>query len=185
VLEASSTLNDQTLRTTAAYSNDKGYHHIQPVSGNYACNDKFLYIRVGNDQPCPDSKLYCNGPLKSSETYRVKFVEIDGTALKGQSQWSPAIKLLTVTNSSRIDTWPGRRSGAMIVITSILSVLLAILFAGLVAAIIIGCKGIPSPKLVEKEKEPLPQGIDMRNYVTHHSPEVYDEILLDRGGNAL
>lgn len=36
---------------------------------------------------------------------------------------------------SKIDTWPGRRSGDMIVITSILSVLVFLLLAGLLASV--------------------------------------------------
>lgn len=46
--------------------------------------------------------------------------------------------MLTGKDPAGIDTWPGGRSGCMIVITSILSVLLALVVAALIGAFIIG-----------------------------------------------
>ncbi|XP_061438397.1 uroplakin-3a isoform X2 [Rhineura floridana] len=99
-------------------------------------------IRVGDDAAClydPNFLEACNSPLSQDTVYRFKYLLVDRTAgvMKGQTLWSHPIKTRRVKQSSTIDTWPGRRSGGMIVITSILSVLMFIVVVGFVAAILL------------------------------------------------
>ncbi|NWU84976.1 UPK3A protein, partial [Onychorhynchus coronatus] len=100
---------------------------------------KYLF-RVGDDGAClhdPNFLDVCNPPLAPDTTYRFKYVLIDSTegTVKDQTLWSDGIKTRRVKLPLQVDTWPGRRSGAMIVITSILSVLLFLLLAGILAAV--------------------------------------------------
>ncbi|XP_062991093.1 uroplakin-3a [Elgaria multicarinata webbii] len=96
-------------------------------------------IRVGDNAAClydPNFLDVCNPPLSQDTAYRFKYLLVDRTAgvMKDQTQWSHPIKTKRPKQSSAIDTWPGRRTGGMIVITSILSVLMSILVAGFLAA---------------------------------------------------
>ncbi|XP_072256377.1 uroplakin-3a [Pyxicephalus adspersus] len=93
-------------------------------------------VRVGNDENCFNVNP-CNKALKSNVAYRFIYVFYNSTpAIVFQSEWSPPIYTKQGKDSGSIDTWPGRRSGGMIVLTSILSVLTFFVLAGLVAAII-------------------------------------------------
>ncbi|KAH0616388.1 hypothetical protein JD844_027440 [Phrynosoma platyrhinos] len=99
-------------------------------------------IRVGDDTAClydPNYLGACNPPLSADTAYRFKYVLVDQTTgvVKDQTLWSNPIKTRKLKQSSTIDTWPGRRSGGMIVITSILSVLLFVLLIGFLAAILL------------------------------------------------
>ncbi|XP_054856786.1 uroplakin-3a [Eublepharis macularius] len=96
-------------------------------------------IRVGDDSAClydPNFLEACNPPLSEDTSYRFKFVLVDKTsgAMKDQTLWSDPIKTNKLKQSSSIDTWPGRRSGGMIVITSVLSVLMSVLVAAFLTA---------------------------------------------------
>uniref|UniRef100_A0A8D0BQ44 Uroplakin 3A n=1 Tax=Salvator merianae TaxID=96440 RepID=A0A8D0BQ44_SALMN len=98
-------------------------------------------VRVGNDTAClydPNFVGVCNPPLSQDTAYRFKYLLVDTTALimKDETLWSRPIKTQNVKQSSTIDTWPGRRSGGMIVITSILSALMGLLVLGFVAAVL-------------------------------------------------
>ncbi|NXN20650.1 UPK3A protein, partial [Nycticryphes semicollaris] len=97
-------------------------------------------FRVGDDGTClydPNFLATCNPPLAPETTYRFKYVLVDSTEgiVKDQTLWSDPIKTKRVKLPLKIDTWPGRRSGGMIVITSILSVLVFLLLAGLLASV--------------------------------------------------
>ncbi|XP_044633930.1 uroplakin-3a isoform X4 [Equus asinus] len=67
-------------------------------------------------------------------TYEVYlYVLVDSGLVQDQTLWSDPIRTNRLTPYSAIDTWPGRRSGGMIVITSILGSLpffLLVAFAG-------------------------------------------------------
>ncbi|XP_020659641.3 uroplakin-3a isoform X1 [Pogona vitticeps] len=98
-------------------------------------------IRVGEDDSClydPEFLEACNPPLSQDTAYRFKYILVDRTAgvMKDETVWSHPIKTQKLKQSSTIDTWPGRRSGTMIVITSILSVLTFILVLGFLAALL-------------------------------------------------
>ncbi|XP_064510131.1 uroplakin-3a isoform X1 [Pseudopipra pipra] len=101
---------------------------------------KQYLFRVGDDGTClydPNFLDVCNPPLAPGTTYRFKYVLVESTEgiVKDQTLWSDPIKTRRVKLPLQVDTWPGRRSGAMIVITSILSVLLFLLLAGILAAV--------------------------------------------------
>ncbi|NWH64255.1 UPK3A protein, partial [Geococcyx californianus] len=101
---------------------------------------KQYLFRVGDDGTClydPNFLAVCNPPLAPDTTYRFKYLLVDSTEgiMKDQSLWSDPIKTRKVQLPLKIDTWPGQRSGGMIVITSILSVLIFLLLAGLFASV--------------------------------------------------
>ncbi|KAM6314505.1 UPK3A protein, partial [Podargus strigoides] len=101
---------------------------------------KQYLFRVGDDGTClydPNFLAVCNPPLAPDTTYRFKYVLVDSTEgiMKDQTLWSDPIKTRRVKLPLKIDTGPGRRSGGMIVITSILSVLVFLLLAGLLASV--------------------------------------------------
>ncbi|KAG9491265.1 uroplakin-3a [Eleutherodactylus coqui] len=96
---------------------------------------EYVY-RVGDNENCFNLK-FCNGPLLNNTAYRFLYAFYDtSNVLLYQSSWSAPITTKQGKNPSSIDTWPGARSGGMIVLTSILSVLMFLLLAGLVAAVI-------------------------------------------------
>ncbi|XP_063784966.1 uroplakin-3a isoform X2 [Pseudophryne corroboree] len=97
--------------------------------------DRYI-VRVGNDENC-FNKIPCNGPLKNGTGYRFKYLFYNSNGnMVYESDWSSQITTSTGKSPGNMDTWPGGRSGGMIVITSILSVLMFLILAGLVAAVI-------------------------------------------------
>uniref|UniRef100_A0A8C8RCS7 Uroplakin 3A n=1 Tax=Pelusios castaneus TaxID=367368 RepID=A0A8C8RCS7_9SAUR len=101
--------------------------------------EQYLF-RVGDDVTClydPNFPDVCNPPLAEDTTYRFKYLLVDVVAgiVKEQTLWSDPMKTKRLKQSSTIDTWPGRRSGGMIVITSILSTLMFFLVVGFLASI--------------------------------------------------
>ncbi|XP_060109988.1 uroplakin-3a isoform X2 [Heteronotia binoei] len=100
-------------------------------------------IRVGNDSYClndPNHLEVCNPPLSEDTSYRFKFALVDRTAdiVKDQTHWSDPIKTNKLKPSSSIDTWPGQRSGGMIAISFLLSVLMFIIAAAFLATLASG-----------------------------------------------
>uniref|UniRef100_A0A8D2B3X1 Uroplakin 3A n=1 Tax=Sciurus vulgaris TaxID=55149 RepID=A0A8D2B3X1_SCIVU len=92
-------------------------------------------VRVGSNGTClwdPNFQGLCNPPLSPATEYRFKYVLINvATGLvQDQTLWSDPIRTNRLTPHSAIDTWPGRRSGGMIVITSILGSLPFFLLVG-------------------------------------------------------
>ncbi|NXQ85903.1 UPK3A protein, partial [Nyctibius grandis] len=130
--------------------------------------NQYLF-RVGDDGTClydPNFLAVCNPPLAPDTTYRFKYVLVDSTEgiMKDQTLWSDPIKTRRVKLPLKIDTGPGRRSGGMIVITSILSVLMFLLLAGLVASVssaVIGSEDSSAETRHEsqtiQQSEPRPQ----------------------------
>ncbi|KAF3814310.1 hypothetical protein GH733_017468 [Mirounga leonina] len=90
-------------------------------------------VRVGANGTClsdPNFPGLCNPPLSAATEYRFKYVLVNMSTglVQDQTLWSDPIR-----TKRPIDTWPGRRSGGMIVITSILGSLpffLLVAFAG-------------------------------------------------------
>ncbi|XP_051981335.1 uroplakin-3b-like [Xyrauchen texanus] len=113
---------------------------IEPLSKNYfltkvglqkgfpciAASDA-LYFIVGADGKC--STPNCNGVLPVGSTFRFKYLLVNGTSktILNQTDWSDNINLYTPKNPESIYDGFSRRSGAMIVITSILCVAVALL----------------------------------------------------------
>uniref|UniRef100_M3YXT9 Uroplakin 3A n=1 Tax=Mustela putorius furo TaxID=9669 RepID=M3YXT9_MUSPF len=97
-------------------------------------------VRVGANGTClsdPNFWGLCNPPLSAATEYRFKYVLVNTSTglVQDQTLWSDPIRTNRLTPYSAIDTWPGRRSGGMIVITSILGSLpffLLVAFAGAV-----------------------------------------------------
>ncbi|XP_005379541.1 PREDICTED: uroplakin-3a isoform X2 [Chinchilla lanigera] len=109
--------------------------------------DAYL-IRVGDNRTClwdPNFWGLCNAPLSAATAYRFKYVLVNVSTglVQDESLWSDAIRTnqrgnrapSTATPYAAIDTWPGRRSGGMIVITSILGSLPFFLLVGFAGAI--------------------------------------------------
>ncbi|XP_052603452.1 uroplakin-3a [Peromyscus californicus insignis] len=99
-------------------------------------------VRVGNNGTClwdPNFQGLCNAPLSAATEYRFKYVLVNMSTglVQDQTLWSDPIRTNQPTPYSAIDTWPGRRSGGMIVITSILGSLPFFLLVGFAGAIII------------------------------------------------
>ncbi|KAG9462190.1 hypothetical protein GDO78_014755 [Eleutherodactylus coqui] len=170
-------LDNNQLSKSAPYSSfsSLGYYRtLRTVEKTFPCNDVANYIRVGSETSCSDSDN-CNGPLISPGPYRVKFVVLDSNgALVDQTGWSGPITLHQGKRASSIDTWPGGRSGGMIVITSILSILLATFLVCLIGTFIVGRKNIICCKRTEEIENTVPQVVNMKNYKTHHAPENTD-----------
>ncbi|XP_075712065.1 uroplakin-3a [Rhinoderma darwinii] len=122
--------------------------------------NKYVY-RVGSDESCFNTP-YCNGPLANNTAYRFMYVFFDASNPSlDQSEWSAPITTKQGKLSASIDTWPGGRSGGMIVLTSILSVLTFLVLAGLVAAVI--------TYLMTPTKDLEPTRHESRS--AHHAPQ--------------
>ncbi|XP_020023002.1 uroplakin-3a [Castor canadensis] len=99
-------------------------------------------VRVGKNSTClwdPNFQDLCNPPLSAATAYRFKYVLVNMSTglVQDQTLWSDPIRTNWPTPYSVIDTWPGRRSGSMIVITSILGSLSSFLLVGFAGAIIL------------------------------------------------
>ncbi|XP_041504998.1 uroplakin-3b isoform X1 [Microtus oregoni] len=125
-------------------------------------------LRVGNDFSCYQ-KSYCNAPLPSQGPYRVKFLLMDASGPpKAETKWSNPIYLHQGKAPDTIDTWPGRRSGSMVVIASILSALAGLLLLAFLAASTMRFSSLWWP---EEAPEQLRIGSFMgKRYMTHHIP---------------
>ncbi|KAM6320760.1 uroplakin-3a [Aegotheles albertisi] len=129
---------------------------------------KQYLFRVGDDGTClydPNFQGVCNPPLAPDTTYRFKYMLVDSSEgiMKDQTLWSDPIKTRRAKLPLKIDTWSGQRSGGMIVITSILSVLLFLLLAGLafVSSAVMGLEDSSAEKRhmsqTIQQSEPRPQ----------------------------
>ncbi|XP_056425898.1 uroplakin-3a [Hyla sarda] len=137
---------NNNLALTNSYSSTNGGSTAPYAAGTFAnpncaenptiaavSNNTF---RVGNTLDCFNAQ-YCNGPLANNTAYRFLYAFYDASNnILTSSSWSAPISTRQGKNSINIDTWPGRRSGGMIIITSILSVLMFFILAGFVAAVI-------------------------------------------------
>ncbi|XP_006866895.1 PREDICTED: uroplakin-3a [Chrysochloris asiatica] len=99
-------------------------------------------IKVGSNRAClldPNFQGLCNPPLSAATGYRFKYalVNMSTGLVEDQTLWSDPIRTNRLAPYSAIDTWPGRRSGGMIVITSILGSLPFFLLLGFAGAIIL------------------------------------------------
>ncbi|XP_008072143.1 uroplakin-3b [Carlito syrichta] len=125
-------------------------------------------LRVGNDYGC-QQQPYCNAPLPGPGPYRVKFLLMDARgSSKAETKWSDPITLHQGKSPGSIDTWPGRRSGGMIVVTSVLSSLAGLLLLAFLAASTVRFSSLWRP---EEGPEQLRIGsFTGKRYTTHHIP---------------
>ncbi|XP_067393923.1 LOW QUALITY PROTEIN: uroplakin-3b-like protein 1 [Emydura macquarii macquarii] len=141
---------------------------------NYPCGSnsgQITVLRVGNETGCVlnTSRPDCNGPLPGPGPYRVKFLAMNPqTGPTAETQWSAPITLKTGKDPAAIDTSPRRRSAGMIVITTLLSLLLAVLLACFIAALIYGCSDISESAEIMGKQDP----VTVKRYNTHH---IYDQ----------
>lgn len=138
-------------------------------------------LRVGNDPYCsedPQLSSYCNAPLPSPGPYRVKFLLVDAMDTpRAETRWSDPITLTQGRAPGSIDTWPGRRSGGMIVITAVLSTLAGLLLLAFLAASTMRFSSLWWP---EEAPEQLRIGSFMgKRYITHHIPPSVASMLGD------
>lgn len=129
-------------------------------------------LRVGNDPDCLTGLHqpgYCNAPLPGPGPYRVKFLLMDARGSpQAETRWSDPIALQQGKSPGSIDTWPGRRHGDMIVITSILSSLAGLLLLAFLAASTVRFSSLWWP---EEAPEQLRIGsFRGKRYMTHHIP---------------
>ncbi|NWR64026.1 UPK3L protein, partial [Bucorvus abyssinicus] len=128
-------------------------------------------LRVGSETSCVDDKSRptCNGPLPGPGPYRVKFLALEGSEPVAETMWSDPIQLKTARQPSSNPVTGSRHSAGMIALTSILTILFAILLAGLAAMLVFwrsdACGGGSSTFS-------KPEVVSVRRYNTHH---VYDQ----------
>ncbi|XP_040421198.1 uroplakin-3a [Cygnus olor] len=128
---------------------------------------KQYLFRVGDDGTClydPNFLGVCNPPLAPDTTYRFKYVLVDNSEgiVKDQTLWSDPIKTRRSKLPMKIDTWPGRRSGGMTVITSILSVLVFLLLTGFLASVFSVVMGSEDASAETKGMSPTVQQSELR-----------------------
>uniref|UniRef100_A0A2K5ZD58 Uroplakin 3A n=1 Tax=Mandrillus leucophaeus TaxID=9568 RepID=A0A2K5ZD58_MANLE len=113
-------------------------------------------VRVGANRTClwdPNFQGLCNPPL-----FKYVLVNMSTGLVEDQTLWSDPIRTNQLTPYSAIDTWPGRRSGGMIVITSILGSLpffLLVGFAGAIVLSLVAIAGVSSRHRCRGEPESL------------------------------
>lgn len=179
--------NPQTLAEIPAFPRllTDGYYMTLPLSlDQLPCKDlvggsSIHVLRVGNDPNCLadfHQPSYCNAPVPGLGPYRVKFLLMDSRGSPwAQTRWSDPITLHQGKSPGSIDTWPGRRSGDMIVISSILSSLAGLLLLTFLAASTVRFSSLWWP---EEMPEQLRIGSFMgKRYMTHHIPPSEDATL--------
>ncbi|XP_028662963.1 uroplakin-3b-like [Erpetoichthys calabaricus] len=125
-------------------------------------------IRIGSNPTC--TGYNCNGPVPPNTVVRVRYLLSDSlnTKIFQVTPWSSPIKLVTPLDYNSIDTWFGKRSGGMIVITSILSSLTGILLLLLVAMFLLTCSGYFQGKEDISTNNPTALGpVSMKQYSFH------------------
>ncbi|NXE03120.1 UPK3L protein, partial [Chaetorhynchus papuensis] len=149
------------------------YMTLNATVANYPCSRPardITVLRVGSETSCAGDKSRptCNGPLPGPGPYRVKFLALQGSEPVAETPWSAPITLRTAKPPSKIPMTDRGHSAGMIAITTILSILFAILLAGLVAMLVFwGSDSCGSSSTFSK-----PESVTVRRYNTHH---VYDQ----------
>ncbi|NXS71152.1 UPK3L protein, partial [Pandion haliaetus] len=139
---------------------------------NYPCPKtpgEITVLRVGSETSCAEdnTRPTCNGPLPGPGPYQVKFLALEGSNPVAETAWSDPIVLRTAQPLSSIPTTGSRYSASMIALTSILSILFAILLGVLVAVLVFwGSNACGGSSSFSK-----PEAVMVQRYNTHH---VYD-----------
>ncbi|NXF11636.1 UPK3B protein, partial [Smithornis capensis] len=149
------------------------YMTLNATLANYPCPKRagdITVLRVGSETSCVHdmARYTCNGPLPGPGPYQVKFLALEGSEPVAETHWSEPIELRTAKSPNSISTTDGRHSAGMIALTTILSILFAILLAGLVAMFVFwGSDSCGGSSTFSK-----PEAVTVRRYNTHH---VYDQ----------
>ncbi|XP_032563388.1 uroplakin-3b-like isoform X3 [Chiroxiphia lanceolata] len=117
------------------------YMTLNATLANYPCpkpDGDITVLRVGSETSCirDGARPTCNGPLPGPGPYLVKFLALEGSQPVAETGWSEPIMLRTAKSPNSISTTDGGHSAGMIALTTILSILFAILLAGLVAMLV-------------------------------------------------
>ncbi|XP_075296408.1 uroplakin-3b-like protein 1 isoform X2 [Opisthocomus hoazin] len=149
------------------------YMTLNTTLPNYPCpkpTGEITVLRVGSETACAGSETRptCNGPLPGPGPYRVKFLVLEGSEPVAETTWSKPITLRTARQPGSIPAAGSGRSAAMIALTAILSILFAVLLAGLVAMLVFwGSDAYGGSSTFSK-----PEAVTVQRYNTHH---VYDQ----------
>ncbi|XP_050177927.1 uroplakin-3b-like protein 1 [Myiozetetes cayanensis] len=149
------------------------YMTLNATLANYPCHKPpgdITVLRVGSETSCirDERRPTCNGPLPGPGPYVVKFLALEGSEPVAETSWSQPIMLRTAKSPNSISTTDGGHSAGMIALTTILSILFAILLAGLVAMLVFwGSDTCGGSSTFSK-----PEAVSVRRYNTHH---VYDQ----------
>ncbi|NXA80990.1 UPK3L protein, partial [Thryothorus ludovicianus] len=151
----------------------RAYMTLNATLANYPCpkpDGEITVLRVGSETSCAEdvSRPTCNGPLPGPGPYRVKFLALEGSVPVAETAWSVPIMLRTAKSPSSIPTVGSGHSAGMIAITTILSILFAVLLAGLVAMLCFWSSDSCSGSSTFSK----PESVSVRRYNTHH---VYDQ----------
>ncbi|CAI5795023.1 Uroplakin 3B [Podarcis lilfordi] len=151
-----------------------GYMTMKSTPAQYCkASNPNTVLRVGGESSCKndDTQTSCNGPLPSPASFRVKFLIMDSKGPKAETKWSAPIPLKGGEAWETVDTWPGRRSGDMIVITTILSALCGVVTIGFLSTVSYECFKLCRPGPPENQEEPPRQDpFQGSRYDTHHIP---------------
>ncbi|XP_042647536.1 uroplakin-3b-like protein 1 [Tyto alba] len=140
---------------------------------NYPCPKApgdITVLHVGIEASCArdEKRPTCNGPLPGPGPYRVKFLALKGSEPVAETAWSEPITLRTARQPGSIPARGSGHSAGTIALTSILSILFAILLAGLLAMLVFwGSEAWGGSSTFSK-----PEAVTVRRYNTHH---VYDQ----------
>ncbi|KAL8198805.1 UNVERIFIED_CONTAM: hypothetical protein K2H54_024549 [Gekko kuhli] len=150
------------------------YMTMKSTISQYPCNKEKSgrVLRVGNESTCKNDNnpTRCNGPLPSPGPYRVKFLVMNSNGSKAETRWSGPITLNKAQVWQTLDTWPGRRSGDMVVITVILSILCGVVTLGFLCTVCYECFKLwrnGPPENVEQQRQ---DHFQSGHYDTHHIP---------------
>ncbi|KAM9272435.1 uroplakin-3b-like protein 1 [Morus bassanus] len=136
---------------------------------NYPCpkpSGEITVLRVGSETSCAkdERRPTCNGPLPSPGSYRVKFLALDGSEPVAETNWSDLITLKAAQPFSSIPVMGSGHRAGMIALTSILSILFAILLAGLVALLVFWGSDVCGGSSTFSKSEP----VTVQRYNIHH-----------------
>ncbi|XP_072550049.1 uroplakin-3b [Salminus brasiliensis] len=136
------------------------------------------YFRVGADGAC--STTNCNGvlPEGSSPSFKYLLIEPVKKTLLGETQWSDNIPLRILKDPGTLGDGFAGRSGAMVVITTILCVAMALLLLFLIVVLALCCCGDKS----SKGPGSVVGSFRIPHYDTHHlkDPSPYDNPAYER-----
>ncbi|XP_017555049.1 uroplakin-3b [Pygocentrus nattereri] len=173
----------------SAFSNSNPKNYFLTKAGlqnDFPCpsSSTASYFRVGADGNCITTS--CNGVLPQGSTASFKYLLVDPASktLLAETKWSDNITLYTSKDPGSISDSFAGRSGAMVVITAILSVAMALLLLLLIIAVALCCCGGEG-----KEQRPASQRLGsvmgsfrIPRYDTHHlkDPAPYDNPAYER-----
>ncbi|XP_038615587.1 uroplakin-3b-like protein 2 isoform X2 [Tachyglossus aculeatus] len=139
------------------YMTMRATRDLYPGGGNSSI---LSVLRVGQELNCNSGP--CNSPLTWPGPYRVKFLVMNDSGPVAETEWSDNITLKEAEEPG--DPGPARRGPGMIVITTILSVLFALLLGALASVLIQACFSSSGSTDISRPRN----SERVRNYVTHH-----------------